>query len=83
MAEPKYVIAFGVCVSSGGFNQNYSAVLGPSWRQNSKSCLCTRIDSAFRATIGGAVRLASGGCEICNIDDSGLYFGLQCSARRK
>src|SRR5207253_6922647 len=28
MAEPKYVIAFGVCASTGGFYQNYSSVPG-------------------------------------------------------
>ena len=28
MAEPKYVIAFGVCASTGGFYQNYAAVQG-------------------------------------------------------
>ncbi|MCS6915046.1 MAG: NADH-quinone oxidoreductase subunit NuoB [Myxococcales bacterium] len=28
MAEPKYVIAFGVCASTGGFYQNYSTVPG-------------------------------------------------------
>src|SRR5437016_9717951 len=29
MAEPKWVIAFGVCASTGGFYQNYSAMPGP------------------------------------------------------
>lgn len=28
MAEPKYVIAFGVCASTGGFYQNYSTLPG-------------------------------------------------------
>jgi NADH-quinone oxidoreductase subunit B len=28
MCEPKWVIAFGVCASTGGFNQNYSAMPG-------------------------------------------------------
>ena len=28
MAEPKWVIAFGVCASTGGFYQNYSAMPG-------------------------------------------------------
>lgn len=28
MAEPKWVIAFGVCASTGGFYQNYAAVPG-------------------------------------------------------
>ena len=28
MAEPKYVIAFGVCASTGGFYQNYNTVPG-------------------------------------------------------
>jgi len=28
MAEPKFVIAFGVCASTGGFYQNYSAMPG-------------------------------------------------------
>lgn len=28
MADPKWVIAFGVCASSGGFYQNYAAVPG-------------------------------------------------------
>ena len=28
LAEPKWVIAFGVCASTGGFYQNYSAVPG-------------------------------------------------------
>ncbi|MCP4444442.1 MAG: NADH-quinone oxidoreductase subunit B [Myxococcales bacterium] len=28
LAEPKYVIAFGVCASTGGFYQNYSVVPG-------------------------------------------------------
>jgi NADH-quinone oxidoreductase subunit B len=28
MCEPKWVIAFGVCASSGGFYQNYAAVPG-------------------------------------------------------
>lgn len=28
MAEPKYVIAFGVCASTGGFYQNYGTVPG-------------------------------------------------------
>jgi NADH-quinone oxidoreductase subunit B len=28
MAEPKWVVAFGVCASSGGFYQNYAAVPG-------------------------------------------------------
>ena len=28
MAEPKWVVAFGVCASTGGFYQNYSTVPG-------------------------------------------------------
>ena len=28
MAEPKFVIAFGVCASTGGFYQNYSTMPG-------------------------------------------------------
>jgi NADH-quinone oxidoreductase subunit B len=28
MADPKFVVAFGVCASSGGFYQNYSVVPG-------------------------------------------------------
>ena len=28
LAEPKWVVAFGVCASSGGFYQNYAAVPG-------------------------------------------------------
>lgn len=28
MAEPKFVLAFGVCASTGGFYQNYTAVPG-------------------------------------------------------
>jgi NADH-quinone oxidoreductase subunit B len=28
MCEPKWVIAFGVCASTGGFYQNYSTVPG-------------------------------------------------------
>jgi NADH-quinone oxidoreductase subunit B len=28
MAEPKWVIAFGVCASTGGFYQNYHAMPG-------------------------------------------------------
>ena len=28
MCEPKWVMAFGVCATSGGFYQNYAAVLG-------------------------------------------------------
>ena len=28
MCEPKWVMAFGVCASSGGFYQNYATVLG-------------------------------------------------------
>jgi NADH-quinone oxidoreductase subunit B len=28
MCEPKWVIAFGVCATSGGFYQNYAAVAG-------------------------------------------------------
>jgi NADH-quinone oxidoreductase subunit B len=28
MCEPKWVIAFGVCATSGGFYQNYAAVPG-------------------------------------------------------
>ena len=28
MAEPKYVVAFGVCASTGGFYQNYNTVPG-------------------------------------------------------
>ena len=28
MCEPKWVMAFGVCASSGGFYQNYAAVAG-------------------------------------------------------
>lgn len=28
MAEPKFVVAFGVCASSGGFYQNYAVVPG-------------------------------------------------------
>ena len=28
MAEPKWVIAFGVCASTGGFYQNYSTMPG-------------------------------------------------------
>ncbi len=28
MAEPKFVIAFGVCASTGGFYQNYTAMPG-------------------------------------------------------
>ena len=28
MCEPKWVIAFGVCASTGGFYQNYSTMPG-------------------------------------------------------
>ena len=28
MAEPKYVVAFGACASSGGFYDNYTTVAG-------------------------------------------------------
>ncbi len=69
MAEPKWVMSFGACASTGGFYDNYTTVPGIDMRDTGR-----RLRARMSAAPGGGARRLDG----VAAEDSGTEAEVRC-----